>query len=53
MDVDGKVLKEYDWENLSSGAHHYTTSEVFGNHKVLIFQLHSGDKVSIQKVVVR
>ena len=53
MDVDGKVLKEYDWGYLSSGAHHYTTSEVFGNHKVLIFQLHSGDKVSIQKVVVR
>lgn len=53
MNVDGKVLKEYDWGNLSSGAHHYTTSEVFGNHKVLIFQLHSGDKVSIQKVVVR
>jgi len=53
MDVDGKVLKEYDWGHLSSGAHHYTTSEVFGNHKVLIFQLHSGDKVSIQKVVVR
>ncbi len=53
MDVDGKVLKEYDWGKLSSGAHHYITSEVFGYHKVLIFQLHSGDKVSIQKVVVR
>jgi hypothetical protein len=53
MDVDGKVLKEYDWGYLSSGAHHYNTTEVFGNHKVLIFQLHSGDKVSIQKVVVR
>lgn len=53
MDVDGKVLKEYDWGYLSSGAHHYTTTEVFDNHKVLIFQLFSGDKVSIQKVVVR
>lgn len=53
MDVDGKVLKEYDWGYLSSGAHHYTTTEVFDNHKVLIFQLQSGDKVSIQKVVVR
>lgn len=53
MDVDGKVLKEYDWGYLSSGAHHYTTTEVFGYHKVLIFRLHSGDKVSIQKVVVR
>ncbi|HLO53696.1 MAG TPA: hypothetical protein VK169_05370 [Saprospiraceae bacterium] len=53
MDVDGKVLKEYDWGYLSSGAHHYNTTEVFDNHKILIFQLHSGDKVSIQKVVVR
>lgn len=53
MDVDGKVLKEYDWGYLSSGAHHYTTTEVFDNHKVLIFQLQSGDKLSIQKVVVR
>lgn len=53
MDVDGKVLKEYNWGYLSSGAHHYTITEVFDNHKVLIFQLFSGDKVSIQKVVVQ
>jgi hypothetical protein len=53
FDADGRMLKTYDWGHLSSGPHHYNTSEVFGNHKILIFQLQAGDRLSMQKVIVK
>jgi hypothetical protein len=53
FDMDGSLLKTYDWGHLSSGPHHYNTSEVFNIHKVLLFQLQAGNKVSRQKVIVR
>ena len=36
FDINGTLLKTYDWGQLSSGPHHYNTSEVFGNQKVKI-----------------
>ncbi len=53
FDVGGAIIKKYDWGHLPGGAQHYTTSEVFGNHKVLLFQLQAGDRVSTQKVIVK
>ena len=53
FDINGTLLKTYGWGQLSSGPHHYNTSEVFGNHKILIFQLQAGDRLSRQKVIVK
>ncbi len=51
--IDGSTVKDYDLGNLISGSHLYDTQDVFGNHKILLFQLRAGEKVSIQKVILR
>ena len=53
FDAEGSIVKKYELGHLPSGAHRYDTLESYGNHKMLLFQLHAGEKVSTQKVVMK
>jgi hypothetical protein len=51
--ITGIKLKDYYLGNMAPGTHHFTLNDSFGNNHSFLLQLHAGDKVSIQKVIIK
>lgn len=51
--INGIKIKEYFLGNVMPGTHQFQTNERFENHHQLLLNLRAGDKISVQKIILK
>jgi hypothetical protein len=52
-DLSGILIKEYAIGHLNAANHSYQTTDSFEKCKAVILKLQAGEKISVQKVIVK
>jgi hypothetical protein len=51
--ISGSLIKEYEIGHLNEGNHNFQTHDSFDTYDAVILKLQAGDKISLQKVILK